>query len=284
MLIVIFTKFAPPYGKAGDLAEELLPPDKSIEEKMEISMQDDPITFPEETKTPETPLQTHSLRAGDIQPDDVGGSGTVSPREAPHTFSSNQQEKTPEYKTGGNFGLGEGLQMQQELGARSNVQIDAAASGQVQELLFLEETAFSQAVEEISHLSTEGIWRIKHIPDKLYFQKGSIAKTEDTLLTVYQKYKDKEGCKFTLIQQFLPDASEKNTDVSGRTSSLDQPIQVGSYNGYLRRLQPDFHAITWFQEQSIVTLSGNWMKNNYMTYLLLWKTMKDLRGFHYIYS
>ena len=48
--------------------------------------------------------------------------------------------------------------------------------------------------------------------------------------------------------------------VAGRfvtpAGSLDQQIQVGPYNGYLRRDGPGVHTLTWQQDKSIVTLSG----------------------------
>ncbi len=75
------------------------------------------------------------------------------------------------------------------------------------------------------------------------------------MLSVQQEYENDEGNTFSLVQQFL--GEEK---VAGRfatpAGSLDQQIQVGPYNGYLRRDEPGVHTLTWLQDKSIVTLSG----------------------------
>ena len=81
------------------------------------------------------------------------------------------------------------------------------------------------------------------------------------MLSVQQEYENDEGNTFSLVQQFL--GEEK---VAGRfatpAGSLDQQIQVGPYNGYLRRDEPGVHTLTWLQDKSIVTLSGELEENN----------------------
>ena len=257
VLIAVFVNFNPSSRKGGNLVSKLLSLAPGTKDQMEISIQDSedkdktsPVLESEEM----TILKTYSLGTND-----TGAGVAPAPR-----ISSLEDPTEPKTESGATAppGSGEsaGLHQEQESLHCSELQANLIEPEQkeTQELAFTEGAAFSHALTELKNLAPEGIWHIKYTSEELIFLEGAIIKTEKTLFSVQQAYKTSEGNEFSLSQQFLPEnnALERAIVTADRTNSLDQPIQVGPYNGYLRRLQSGFHILTWLQEHSIVTLTG----------------------------
>lgn len=128
------------------------------------------------------------------------------------------------------------------------------------EQTFKDEGSFLQALKEARQLTPEEIWQVKSLPDNFSFKEGTIICTEESLLKITQEFagtaKNEDG--FTLIQEFMQKEVESetaNADIA-TAQSLAQPIQVGPYRGDLFRPSPELCTLTWQQEKSFVTLSG----------------------------
>jgi hypothetical protein len=244
VLVVIFAQFAPFSGGVGGFVNELLALTRGIKGKMDISIQSEDRGESSEAPSPgekgtELPLKNFPLHST---------KETLPQRDASKGLSEQEQES--EFKAA--FSLEEDGSQK---GFYDAQQSQAADEQEAQELLFKEETAFILALEEVNHLAPEGIWRVKYIPGGVHFREGTIIKTDRFLLSVHQEYENQEGHDFSLVQQFLQEEITSGRVIT-TADSLTEPIQVGPYNGYLRRQQPGFHTLTWLQERSIVTLSG----------------------------
>ncbi|NMB35381.1 MAG: hypothetical protein GX989_03720 [Firmicutes bacterium] len=127
------------------------------------------------------------------------------------------------------------------------------------EQTFKDEEFFQQALKEARPLTAEEVWQVKSLPENFIFQEGTITRSEETLLQITQVFAEKKGRSFTLSQWFTP---EKIKDETGADPDLAitqgpaQPMQVGPYRGYLHCPSPENCTLTWLQEKSIITLSG----------------------------
>ena len=253
VLFVIFIRLTPFYGGPGGFVNKLLTLTQGVKSRTEeISLQSEVADESSQASTGEKEsdsiLKSYPLRANQEE-------GAPEPFDSAPSLAEGEQEtgqdqgQEREFQI---FNFEESEAQQGSLEAEGERDLQAQ---EAQELTFEEEESFTLTLNEVTHLATEGVWRIKHLPGKFNFRKGTIIKTENALLSVQQEYENDEGNTFSLVQQFL--GEEK---VAGRfvtpAGSLDQQIQVGPYNGYLRRDEPGFHTLTWLQDNSIVTLSG----------------------------
>lgn len=253
VLFVIFIRLTPFYGGPGGFVNKMLTLTQGEKSRTEeISMQSELAgkssqASPEEKKS-DSILKSYPLSASQEEGAPAPFASAPSLAEEEQVQGQDQGQEM-EFRI---FNFEESESQQDSLDAEGEVALQAQ---EAQELTFEEEESFALTLNEVTHLAREGVWRIKHLPGKFNFRKGTIIKTENTLLSVQQEYVNDEGNTFSLVQQFL--GEEK---VAGRfatpAGSLDQQIQVGPYNGYLRRDEPGIHTLTWLQDKSIVTLSG----------------------------
>lgn len=246
VFVVFFAKFVPVSGYIEDIIDRFLPFGRGAKPQMEISIQSaedtESVPLPEGETEAKMRLKNFPLSSNNEE------------ASLPPSSANALLEQTPESEFKAASEREEEELQQDSFAADANMAAESERS-ESQELLFDEETSFELALEEMKHLAPEGIWRIKYIPGEFEFKEGIIIKTESLLLSVQQEYKDPEGRTFSLVQQFLQDDKTPGRIIT-TADSLDQPIQVGPYNGYLRRDQPGVHTLTWLQEKSIVTLSG----------------------------
>ncbi|RJX23837.1 MAG: DUF4367 domain-containing protein [Dethiobacter sp.] len=242
VLVVLYAQFAPASGGIESFVNELLAFTRGgMKGNMEISMKsevrDKNSTAPQIT---EMPLKIPLRSAEDALPESAAGG---------------LKEKGQESEFKSAFSLEEQAGARPQEGFYEIQQYEAAAEQKTQELLFKEERSFILSLGEVNHFAPEGIWLVKYIPTGFYFREGAIIKTDRLLLSVCQEYENQEGHKFSLAQQFFHEEMGFGMGIT-TADSLAQSIQVGPYSGYLRRRHPGLHTLTWLQEKSTVTLSG----------------------------
>jgi len=188
------------------------------------------------------------------------------------SLRSTVEEKLPSQPAAGRTGQAEKEQagqqettfMRQEQsisrqeGTDNNSRLDRNSQPPLNEHLFKEAASFTAALADAQGLTDEEIWQVKFSPENYNFQEGEIIQTESSLLLVSQEFTDKEGHRFSLRQQFTPDITgeEREFPAAASVQSPAQPLQVGSYPGYLFRPSPGVYMLTWQQEKSTVTLEG----------------------------
>jgi hypothetical protein len=124
-----------------------------------------------------------------------------------------------------------------------------------EEMAFEEQPLFTSTLNEIKTFAPEEIWSLKEPPEGFSFHEGSIVKTENFLFQVTQQFVNAEGKVLTLTQDFFQDKKKMESfPLTG--NGVADPKQVGPFSGYLFRLEDGFYTLTWKQESSIVTLSG----------------------------
>ena len=126
---------------------------------------------------------------------------------------------------------------------------------------FVDEESFLQALKEARLLTDEEMWQVKSksLPESFDFLEGTITRSEETFLQISQVFAGKKGNKFTLTQWFTPEKIKNETDADPDPAIAQgpaQPMQVGPYRGYLYCPCPENYTLTWLQEKSFVTLSG----------------------------
>ena len=138
-----------------------------------------------------------------------------------------------------------------------NSQLDRSLRPDPEEKTFMDEDSFRQALKEIRPLTTGKIWQLRLLPGGFSFKEGTIICTGEALLQISQVFDSEKNGGFTLTQQFkqeeaMPGAGADPADAPGPS----QPMQVGPYHGYFFRPSPGLCTLTWLQEDSLITLSG----------------------------
>lgn len=124
---------------------------------------------------------------------------------------------------------------------------------------FEDEDSFHRALKDLRQLTAEEIWQVSSLPDGFSFEEGTITRTGETLLQITQVFAKKQEEGFTLTQQFMQEEAKNRAGTDpdpAITQSPAQPMQVGPYRGYLFRPSPELCTLTWLQEESSVTISG----------------------------
>jgi hypothetical protein len=245
-IAVLLTRLTPFMGQEPTLQQEQISaPEAGLQNESMEKEKDGAVSFSVKSYE-KTPLESFSLRstveeALPAQPPEPA-KGPAEEEQAGHstsTFDLWEQKISQPEKQISDSRLGRNLQPSPE------------------EQTFEEEESFLQALKEARQLTDEEIWQVRSLPDNYIFQEGKIIQTEASPLIISQEFTGEEDRGFTLLQQFIQDEAGIEDRASVATAqSPAQPIQVGPYCGYLFRPSPGLCTLTWLQEESLVTLSG----------------------------
>ncbi|MGI6327639.1 MAG: DUF4367 domain-containing protein [Dethiobacteria bacterium] len=154
---------------------------------------------------------------------------------------------------------GPGLEQEQGRGQGDSDRQGSAQNAMLEETLqesvLYEKELFISELNNCKYLAPENIWRIDSVPEGFAFNEALISRTDTFLHSVSQKYINEEEKVISLTQKFFQSRVPGDTELT-TSDCLAHPIQVGHYNGYIICDENGFYTITWKQNNSIVTLSG----------------------------
>jgi len=105
-------------------------------------------------------------------------------------------------------------------------------------------------------LAVDEIWYLPEAPAGFVFANAVISRSDTVLHAVTQSYASPDGeRRLSINQSFFLSAAA----AGAAYYSLDElaiPVQVGSYEGSLFRQEQGMNTITWLQEKSVVSLTG----------------------------
>ena len=244
LIAVLLTRLAPFMEQAPCLPQEQISaPEMGLQGQNLEKGQDNAAIFSEENDE-NAALKSFSLRSSEKEA-----------LPAQDTGESLREEESTQSPTIFGFQAGEIPQPEKQ---PRNSQLGRSLRPVPAEQTYKDEESFLRALKEARQLTAEEIWQVKSLPDNFSFKEGTIIRTEETLLQVAQKFAGEEEDGFTLIQQFMQE--EAGSEIRGTDMAIAQspaqPLQVGPYSGFLFRPSPEICTLTWLQEKSLVTLSG----------------------------
>ncbi len=155
------------------------------------------------------------------------------------------KEKTPEQPSE------ETLARDSQLDEEMDMAMETTSS-----LGFSEHSDFINSLKGLSAtLIVDEIWYFQEAPPGFVFANAVISRSDTALHAVTQSFSSSDGeRRLSINQSFFLSAAEAG-EAYYSLDELAVPVQVGPYEGSLFR-QQGINTITWLQEKSVVSLSG----------------------------
>ena len=161
------------------------------------------------------------------------------------------EEKAPSFQA-------DGLPEDMEIEALEQYPIGAAPEDieQTEYLEFSEYAVFVDTLKNFKSASYDDLWHTPQLPETFEFSHGHIVRSETALLDVKQVFSSADVQRqLSITQSLFPDQEAAKMAYHIQDATI-VPVLVGSYEGYLLQQEQGFNTLTWLQENSIVSITG----------------------------